>query len=48
MTASRTTPSAAVCLRSGTEAKTAAEIVNGIEQLGSSYNLNCGSWERLN
>lgn len=43
-----TTPSAAVCLRSGTDANTTAEIVNGIEQLGSSYNLNCGSWERLN
>lgn len=43
-----TTPSAAVCLRSWTETDTAAEIVDSIEQLGSSYNLNCGSWERLN
>lgn len=41
-----TTPSAAVCRRSGTESVTAAEIVNGIEQDNSS-NLNCGAWESL-
>ena len=42
-----TTPSAAVCLRSGTESLSAAEIVKGIEEDNSS-NLNCGSWESLN